>query len=389
MNGSLDIASLELQQLLDIAQRQLGGPCVPFELDWGLRTALIKSAARPQHRGLGDLPPVRHWCAVRHGHTVEFGMAVYSVRTPQGLVPVIEMRYPQIRGNHQVTLQTWFCAADRYRALYRFLRRSANEDFVVRPPLLRDEDRQRLWDNTVGFLLRGRAALERFGVALKRGVMLLGEPGNGKTMAARWLRSAAIEHGFEWKSVTGEEYDRARGNGEAGELLDLDEPGLIFLDDFDRGLEPRDQTGGTRDHSALLAALDGMEAHHGVVYVFTSNLRPHELDPAIRRPGRIDTFIEFPRPSLALRERFLREYWPEELRTALPLHDVATTTEGLSFAELDEVKKLLVLQFVEAGTWDWPRAWRVFRERQAGGDQRRPIGFNAAPWECARATALV
>ncbi len=371
----LDQTNATLRELLTLAEQRLQRACAPFDLEWCLQTALQKAAARPRHFGLTTDLPMREWSCGSDGHSLLIGFAQFEVRTPDHRIPVLLAQYPKVVGNQSTTESVWICPVDEYARLYRFLRRAAAHDPDVLPPLMNDEDRQRLWDNTIGFLQKGKQAWNDFQVPLRRGVMLIGEPGNGKTMAARWLRSQADQHGFEWKTISGEEYDRARTNGGLMPLLALDEPGLVFLDDFDRGLENREQVGSTQDHSALLSALDGMDTPQGVVFVFTSNLTLPQLDPAIRRPGRIDAFISFPRPHAALRRKFLNECWPEALRNAIPLAEAVSCTEGLSYAEIDEVKKLLVLHYIDHQVWDWSRAWTDFQARANATPKRPPIGF--------------
>ncbi len=378
MDSTILQSQAALRHLLKIAEQRLNRPCAPFDLEWCLHFALQKAAARPQYFGFGDELPLREWSCGSDGHSLRIGFALYQVRVVDRRVPVLLAHYPKVVGNQSTTDSVWICPVDEYTRLYRFLRRAAAHDPSVDPPLMSDADRQRLWDNTIGFLLKGKQAWEQYQVPLRRGVMLLGEPGNGKTMAARWLRAQAEQHGLEWKTITGEEYDRARTSGGLTPLLALDEPGLVFLDDFDRGLENREQVGSTQDHSALLSALDGMDTPQGVVYVFTSNLTPAHLDPAIRRPGRIDAFIPFSRPNQELRGRFLTEYWPEAIRTTIPLTEAVACTEGLSFAEMDEVKKLMVLHHIDHGVWNWSHAWAEFRARSNVAPKRSPIGFASA-----------
>lgn len=170
----------------------------------------------------------------------------------------------------------------------RFLRRGVKAAQRHRPPILHDGDLQRLWDNTIGFLRRGAALLERYGVPRKRGVLLLGEPGNGKTMACRWLRWQCSRRGLGWRAVTAEEYEAAKGDGGAHELFDLDRPGIVFFDDV----------------------------------------------------------------------------------------DVVAATDGLSFAELEELKKLLVLRYGETGCWEWFWAWSAFTAGRGDAGSHRKIGFN-------------
>jgi hypothetical protein len=377
-DNTLESTQAELRRLLDLAGQQLGRRCAPFDLDWTLRTALTAAAARPQFVGFGDLPPVRLLNAGKVGHDLLLGMAIYRVRLPERVVPVICVANPQPRGANAPLEDIWLCPEDDMALLYRFLRRASQADYSTAAPLLKDADRQRLWDNTIGFLLKGRDVWQRYRVPLRRGVMLMGEPGNGKTMAARWLRAESIRRGLDWKCVSGEEYDRARQEGEVNSLLELDDTGIVFLDDFDRGVDNRDDSATPRDHSALLSALDGMETRQGAVFVFTSNLTYSELDPAIRRPGRIDAFFTFPRPTADLRRRLVDEYWPAEVRSAIPVNVMIAETEGLSFAEMDELKKLLIVRFLDSGNWDWPWAWHEFTTRAGVARTRSSIGFAAA-----------
>jgi ATP-dependent 26S proteasome regulatory subunit len=205
-------------------------------------------------------------------------------------------------------------------------------------------------------------------------VLLLGTPGNGKTMACRWLLSLCHRRGLRWRSVTAQEYAGAKECGDVRDLFELDGPGIILFDDLDQAL--RDGNASDADRSTFLTELDGLHPREGVVYLFTSNARVGELDPAFRRPGRIDVFVQFQRPDGELRRRFVVERWHPEITAALDLEEIVRATEGLSFAEMDEVKKLLVLQFLETRDWDWEAAWSAYREGHGCGKAAQRIGFS-------------
>jgi SpoVK/Ycf46/Vps4 family AAA+-type ATPase len=240
---------------------------------------------------------------------------------------------------------------------------------------MREGDRRRLWMETIGFLSRGRQELEKYGVPQKRGILLLGTPGNGKTMACRWLLSLCHKCGLRWRSVSALEFAGAREAGDVRELFELDGPGIILFDDLDQAL--RDRDGYESDRSTFLTELDGLHPRQGIVYLFTSNVQVNQLDPAFRRPGRIDLFIHFPRPDAELRRRFVVEHWHADIAGALDIDEVTSATEGLSFAEMDEIKKLLVLRFLEVGVWDWKWAWSAYGDGHRGGNATQRIGFNS------------
>src|SRR5260370_636867 len=134
---------------------------------------------------------------------------------------------------------------------------------------MRDGDRRRLWMETIGFLARGRQELQKYGVPQKRGISLLGTPGNGKTMACRWLLSLCHKRGLRWRSVSAEEFAGARDIGGVRALFELDGPGIILFDDLDQAV--RDADGHQLDRATFLTELDGLHPREGIVYLFTSN----------------------------------------------------------------------------------------------------------------------
>jgi len=101
------------------------------------------------------------------------------------------------------------------------------------------------------------------------------------------------------------------------------------------------------------------------------------IDPAFRRPGRIDLTLHFPKPTPDLR-RTLIARWNPEIRAALSETRVIADTEGMSFAEIEELKNLLVLRFVDANEWNWEWAREQFQENRSGLASRkadRQVGF--------------
>ena len=209
----------------------------------------------------------------------------------------------------------------------------------------------------------------------KRGVLLLGQPGNGKTMACRWLRDQCNRSRLEWSVVTAEQFESARGEGNAHALFQMERPGIKLFDDVDLGVR-EGSVGHSGPQSTFLSGLDGLEVQYGVVYLFTSNARLEDLDPAFRRPGRIDLVMQFPRPDAELRRRFIAEHWHADINSAIDVDRAVTDTDGLSFAELDEVKKLLVLAFLQSGRWDWPQAFENFTGGRTQAAARPAIGFD-------------
>jgi len=366
----------DLEDFCALGLQVLGQPIQPIVLDWDLRHVLREHAGQPLLGGPHRELVVRNWHTGRRGHSLAYGIEVYEVRTDRGKIPVLHLVNPQGHDSTSPFEDAWGVAHAHVAALFRFLRRQQSQLEAAPAPVLAAGQKELLFRNTVGFLRQEQDILKRFGIPLKRGVMLLGEPGNGKTMAARWLRSEAVRHGFEWQTVTPEAYECSRSRGAIHELFDLDQPGIVFLDDFEAGLRDRRETpSSTHDQATMLGELDGLTQKRGIVFIFTTNLKVTELDPAIRRPGRIDVFVEFQPPTPDLRRELIVTHWPAEMNRSLPVDDLVAKTEGLSFAELDELKRLLVFHWLETKRWDWQVAWSAYRARMGFSDKTRAIGF--------------
>lgn len=368
----------DLRFILEHAAQILGEPVRPCSLYWELSNAVQQRCRFTRTLGIDGLPPIYTFNSGAIGRTVDCGLQEVDVRTDNGVIPALRLCNPFDGTCGDTFNQVWLIPARDYARFYRFARRLGETTLQTVSPIMDPDEQKRLWDHTIGFLETGEAALKRFGIAVKRGVLLMGDPGNGKTMACRWLQAEAASRGYEWRNVTVENFEAHRTHGSASTLFDLSSPGFVMFDDFDAGLRHRDQTGGTSpEHSLFLAELDGLKVRHGVVFLFTSNARLSELDPAFRRPGRIDQVIHFPQPDAQLRRRLLVEAWPREITVAIPLDEVVAATGGCSFAEIDELKKLLVLRYLETDAWDWPWVWQEFRNRLDEARHARPLGFHA------------
>lgn len=354
----------------------LGCAVRAVNLEWDVEQLLRKHLRLEMRLGLDSEHPFLGFTSGPKGQQLEFGLERHRLEIEGKMIGLAKIVAPCANPRLWKWFQFWAVPVEHHRRLYRFLRRLERSSLDVIAPIMRDGDRRRLWNETIGFLSRGRQELEKYGVSQKRGILLLGTPGNGKTMACRWLLSLCHKRGLRWRSVSAEEFAGAREIGGVRELFELDGPGIILFDDLDQAL--RDGEGNHADRATFLTELDGLYPRQGVVYLFTSNARVGDLDPAFRRPGRIDLFVQFQRPDGELRRRFVAERWHSEINAAIDLDEVVRVTEGLSFAEMDEVKKLLVLRFLETNQWDWDAAWSAYREGHGGGKTTQRIGFNSS-----------
>ena len=362
------------QRLLQAAGRLTGCEMCSVSLTWRLEELLRPHMALRQRRGLSGETPQLLLGTDRSGLYTEFGFECFELRTPDRIVPLVKVSGPEF-GDSDLH-RFWSVPQSDLRLVYRFGRRLQRARERVEPPVMPDEDRERLWQNTIGFLRRGQELLREFSIPCKRGVLLLGEPGNGKTTACRWLRVECERRGLEWRTVSPQRFLSAMEEKEVGRLFALDEPGVIHFDDFDRALWSRGSGGADFSLATFLTELDGIEPRDGVAYVFTSNARAKELDAAFRRPGRIDLVLEFNRPDAGGRLLFVETRWHADLLAAFDVDEVVVQTDGLSFAELEEVRKLLVLHFIDHGEWAWQPCWQSFAANRPQCRQTGALGFH-------------
>jgi hypothetical protein len=191
--------------------------------------------------------------------------------------------------------------------------------------------------NIVGFLQKDfhsffdrKSWFRKMKIPFRRGYLLHGPPGNGKTSA---VRAMLTSRGLT--AYTIRLFDPQVGDRELEKLFEHaanNGPSVVLLEDLDRAF-PR--TGQSRTHvslQALLNCLDGVATGEGIVTVATAN-EPTILDSAIlRRPGRFDRVVLFPNPAAALRHEYFCRYLPCEEG----LETVVAESDGFSFAQLRE-----------------------------------------------------
>jgi cell division protease FtsH len=352
------------------------------ELD-EFETALLESATAGPIRPI-DGVLVRRW-EVNRGKTscpVQYGCRAYRLDG----VP-----FARVWAALPLDRMTWgynFAVVGRadYPRLYRLavkLHRAKSANPVE--PVMDAAQRRALWQNTIRFLEPANLQrVKEYGGRAKRGLLLTGPPGNGKTSACRWVKAEVERRGWQAKSVTPDDYQAARRDGcnpakAVKELFQANGRGVVFFDDLDIAIRDRDTVKETDDQAVFLSALDGIDVTEGVVYVFTTNCPVELIDPAFRRPGRIDLTLHFPKPDAALRADLVGR-WHADIRAAVGVERIVADTAGLSFAEVEELKNLLVLRFLDASEWDWGWAQGQFRDNRDGLADRkadRPFGFTA------------
>jgi len=208
-----------------------------------------------------------------------------------------------------------------------------------------------IWANTLGFLAN-RRHLAQYGIPIKRGVLLVGEPGTGKTLACKALLAEAI--GITCLVANINVLDEPAYMWELYELAQDLSPCMVFIEDVDLIAQEREAFGYSRGSAllTLLSVLDGVEECEGVITIATTNCQ-ETLDKAIsKRPSRFDRVINFQWPSLQHRKELI-----SLLRRKIPLDEsvqcyLALKTENFTPAQIQEVIYTLVIGHCQSNNGD-------------------------------------
>lgn len=191
--------------------------------------------------------------------------------------------------------------------------------------------------------LRDPSKFQKLGGRIPKGVLMVGNPGTGKTLLAKAIAGEAKVPFF---SISGSDFVEMFVGVGAARVRDMFEnakkhaPCIIFIDEIDAvGRQRGAGLGGGNDEreqtlNQLLVEMDGFEGHTGIIVIAATN-RPDVLDPALLRPGRFDRQVVVPLPDIRGREEILKVHMRKvpvagDVRADI----VARGTPGFSGADL-------------------------------------------------------
>ena len=191
--------------------------------------------------------------------------------------------------------------------------------------------------------LRDPSKFQKLGGHVPKGVLMVGNPGTGKTLLARAIAGEAKVPFF---SISGSDFVEMFVGVGAARVRDMFEnakkhaPCIIFIDEIDAvGRHRGAGLGGGNDEreqtlNQMLVEMDGFEGHASIIVIAATN-RPDILDPALLRPGRFDRQVVVPLPDIRGREEILKVHMRKvPISGDVRADIIARGTPGFSGADL-------------------------------------------------------
>lgn len=210
---------------------------------------------------------------------------------------------------------------------------------VKQDQLLLNEDVVRQVQTSLWGPIQHTAACRQHKIPLKRGVLLEGPYGCGKSLTAAITAKLAQDNGWTFVNL-----DKVQGLKAALEFAVRYQPAVVFAEDIDRIMEERDE-----DANDLINTIDGVLSKNAEVMVVLTTNHVEKIQPVMLRPGRLDAVIRIPAPDAATVEKLVRFYGRDLIAQDTDLSPVGTELDGQIPATIREVVERSKLAMIVRG----------------------------------------
>ncbi|MFJ8265680.1 AAA family ATPase [Peribacillus asahii] len=208
-------------------------------------------------------------------------------------------------------------------------------NLVTREDVFLEESmKKQIYRSIDEFFTNSGEFFKMYQIPYKRGILLYGKPGNGKTTLVKSIANSISAPVAYWQIT---EYTTSYSIKEVFSSVAKMAPMVLVIEDIDSMPE--------EVRSVFLNTLDGATSKEGIFLIGTTNY-PEKIDPAlINRSGRFDRAYEIKGPTQEMRYHYLLKKNITNLISKEDLALIANSTDGFSFAQLNEVYNAVALQW--------------------------------------------
>lgn len=224
----------------------------------------------------------------------------------------------------------------------------ANPSYTWDSVILDDKTKKKILKN-LNIILTNLPIYQANNVQVKRGMILKGVPGVGKTLIGKILCN---QPGCTLIWVTPKYLESSKNVAAIIEAARELSPTILFLEDIDLYGSTRDSAGNRTLLGELMNQLDGVQENKNIIVIATTN-RGDDLERALRnRPGRFDEVIEIKKPEPVEREKMIRLYSSKFICDSdIDFKSIAEQADKYTGAHIKDLVDLAVMSAIENGSY--------------------------------------